>query len=206
MAGRAALRRREAGTGGSLTQPPVVPGRHEDAGTGSSLASRRLSGAGASLCVSATAVQDPLVRRAVPVPVPVSLLRCSWWCDSPVGVSWQLLCLFYLSGGAVVWWSWSGEVEEKKCLITTDGKSPVKRRESQDMGSQSVRKMRMRGGFGESVQLLLLVGLVGQTLAQQPTSEQGEEIISLTFSLRMSWFFSTQYSKTYQVFLTPSHW
>ena len=36
MAGRAALRRREAGTGGSLTQPPVVPGRHEDAGTGSS--------------------------------------------------------------------------------------------------------------------------------------------------------------------------
>ena len=37
MASRAALRRREAGTGGSLTQPPVVPGRHEDAGTGSSL-------------------------------------------------------------------------------------------------------------------------------------------------------------------------
>ena len=75
-------------------------------------ASRRLSGAGASLCVPATAVQDPLVRRAVPVPV--SWLRCSWWCDSPVGVSWQLLCLFYLSGGAVVWWSWSGEVEEKE--------------------------------------------------------------------------------------------
>ena len=36
--------------------------------------------------------------------------------------------------------------------------------------------------MGESVQLLLLVGLVGRTLAQQPTSEQGEEIVSLTFN------------------------
>ena len=112
---------------------------------------------------------------------------------------------------------WSGgrgqeKLKKRKCLITTDGKSPVKRRESQDMGPQSVRKMRMRGGSWESVQLLLLVGLVGRTLAQQPTSEQGEEIISLTFSLRMHLakiivlIFSTQYSKTYQVFLTPSHW
>ena len=61
----------------------------------------------------------------------------------------------------------------------------MKRREYQDMGSQSVRKMRRRGGLGESVQLLLLVGLVGRTLAQQPTSDHGEEIKSLTFSSRM---------------------
>ena len=85
---------------------------------------------------------------------------------------------------------WSGgrgqeKLEKIKCLITTDGKSPVKRRESQEMGSQSVRKMRRRGGLGESVQLLILVGLVGRTLAQQPTSEQGGEITSLTFSLRI---------------------
>ena len=100
-------------------------------------------------------------------------------------MSWRLLCLFYLSGG-----QWAGgpgqeKLKKRKCLITTDGKSPVKRRESQDMGSQSVRKMRRRGGLGESVQLLILVGLVGRTLAQQPTSEHGEEIKSLTFSLRM---------------------
>ena len=53
------------------------------------------------------------------------------------------------------------------------------------MGSQSVREMMRRGGLRESVQLLLIVGLVGQTLAQQPTSEQGGEITSLTFSLRI---------------------
>jgi len=75
-------------------------------------------------------------------------------------------------------WQWSGgrgqeKLEKRKCLITTDGKSPVvKRRESQDMGSQSVREMMRRGGLRESVQLLLIVGLVGRTLAQQPTSEQ----------------------------------
>ena len=43
--------------------------------------SRRLSGAGASLCHCATAVQDPLAARRA-VPVPVSWLRCSWWGDS----------------------------------------------------------------------------------------------------------------------------
>ena len=70
----------------------------------------------------------------------------------------------------------------------------------------------MRGGLWESVQLLLLVGLVGQTQAQQPTSEQGEEIISLTFSLRMHLakiivlIFFNSILKKYQVFLTPSHW
>ena len=85
---------------------------------------------------------------------------------------------------------WSGgrgqeKLKKRKCLITTDGKSLVKRRESQDMGSQSVREMMRRGGLRESVQLLLIVGLVGRTLAQQPTSEQGGEITSLTFSLRM---------------------
>ena len=120
-------------------------------------------------------------------------------------VSWQLLC-----GGS------GGRGQEKlkkrKCLITTDGKSPVKRRESQDMGPQSVRKMRMRGGLGESVQLLLLVGLVGRTLAQQPTSEQGEEIMSLTFSLRMhlakiivSIFFNSIFKNISGFLITTTH-
>ena len=80
-------------------------------------------------------ILSPLVGDSlVPVPVcaTVQLLfkiplllggRCRCRCPGSdaaddvillVGVSWQLLCLFYLNGGAVVWWSWSGEVEEKK--------------------------------------------------------------------------------------------
>ena len=128
-------------------------------------------------------------------------------------MSWQLLCLstFKVVG------QWSGgrgqeKLKKRKCLITTDGKSPVKRRESQDMGPQSVRKMRMRGGLGESVQLLLLVGLVGRTLAQQPTSEQGEEIMSLTFSLRMhlakiivSIFFNSIFKNISGFLITTTH-